>query len=57
MGNGSTSEVVNMVLITREYKVLSGALYPGWIMSQMTEKTTSIFVEYLGAYESVFIGV
>lgn len=57
MGKGSTFEVVSMVLITREYKVLTGALKPGWIMSQMTEKPSSIFAEYLGACESVFTGV
>lgn len=57
MGKGSTFGVVSMVLVTREYKVLTGALKPGWIMSQVTEKPSSNFAEYLGAYESVFIGV
>ena len=57
MGKGSTFGVIGTFLITREYKVLPGALKPAWIMSQMTVKPSSTFAEYLGTYESGFIGV
>lgn len=57
MGKGSAFGVVSMVLITREYEVLTGALKPRWIMGQMTEKPSSTFAEYLGAYENGFIGM
>lgn len=50
MGKGSTFGVVRTVLVTSEYKVLIGALKPGLIMSQMTEKSSSTFAEYLCVY-------